>query len=79
MPDEEQSEEQSAHGSASTSQSSSGAQATHGSSRSASPLDELENVDDPLAEVADWVRENQTIAMLGAFAIGTFIGALLRD
>lgn len=36
-------------------------------------------MDDPLAEVADWVRENQTIAMLGAFAIGTFIGALLRD
>ena len=53
--------------------------ATHGSSGSQSPLDELENQDDPLASAADWVRENQTLAMVGAFAVGTFIGALLRD
>ena len=66
---------QRSHGSS----SSHGAGATHGSSGSSSPLDELENQDDPLAGFADWVRDNQTIAMVGAFAVGTFIGALLRD
>ncbi len=71
MPDQSQS----THGSA----SSPGAHATHGSSGSQSPLDDLENQEDPLATLADWVRDNQTIAMVGAFAIGTFIGALLRD
>ena len=26
-----------------------------------------------------WVEENQTLAMLGAFALGVFIGTLMRD
>jgi ElaB/YqjD/DUF883 family membrane-anchored ribosome-binding protein len=26
-----------------------------------------------------WVRQHQTAAMVGAFAVGTFIGALMRD
>lgn len=26
-----------------------------------------------------WVREHQKPAMLGAFAVGVFVGALLRD
>lgn len=26
-----------------------------------------------------WVQEHQTAAMLGAFALGAFIGALMRD
>jgi len=32
------------------------------------------------AEMAkSWLRENQTTAMLGAFAVGVFIGAITRD
>lgn len=32
------------------------------------------------AEMAkSWIRENQTSAMIGAFAVGVFIGALSRD
>lgn len=27
----------------------------------------------------EWVRQHQTVAMLGAFAVGAFVGALLRD
>jgi hypothetical protein len=27
----------------------------------------------------EWVRQNQTTAMIGAFAAGAFIGALMRD
>jgi hypothetical protein len=27
----------------------------------------------------EWVRQHQTAAMLGAFALGAFVGALLRD
>lgn len=26
-----------------------------------------------------WVRDHQTTSMLGAFAVGVFVGALLRD
>ncbi len=33
----------------------------------------------PLMEAAlAWVRENQTLAMLGAFAAGVFVGVLMR-
>jgi hypothetical protein len=33
-----------------------------------------------MAEMASlWVREHQTASMLGAFATGVFLGALLRD
>ncbi len=32
------------------------------------------------AEIAkSWIRENQTTAMIGAFAVGVFIGAITRD
>lgn len=27
----------------------------------------------------EWVRQHQTAAMLGAFAVGAFVGALMRD
>lgn len=27
----------------------------------------------------EWVRQHQTTAMIGAFAVGAFIGALMRD
>ena len=27
----------------------------------------------------DWVEKNQTLAMLGAFALGVFVGVLMRD
>ena len=26
-----------------------------------------------------WVEENQTLAMLGAFALGVFVGVLMRE
>ncbi len=26
-----------------------------------------------------WVEQNQTLAMLGAFALGVFVGVLMRD
>lgn len=39
------------------------------------PLDPSTLVTEALA----WVEENQTLAMLGAFALGVFIGALMRD
>ena len=39
------------------------------------PLDPAEMMTEALA----WVEKNQTLAMLGAFALGVFIGALMRD
>ncbi len=42
-------------------------------------LDEEGQGDAPLMEAAlAWVRENQTLAMLGAFAAGVFVGVLMR-
>ncbi len=32
-----------------------------------------------MTEALAWVEQNQTLAMLGAFALGVFIGALMRD
>ncbi len=32
-----------------------------------------------MAEALSWVEQNQTLAMLGAFALGVFIGASMRD
>ena len=32
-----------------------------------------------MAEALSWVEHNQTLAMLGAFALGVFVGALMRD
>jgi len=32
-----------------------------------------------LEAVLNWVNENQTLAMLGAFALGVFVGVLMRD
>ena len=43
---------------------------------------ERPNPPDPaalMAEALSWVEENQTLAMLGAFALGVFIGVLMRD
>lgn len=31
-----------------------------------------------LEQAEDWIRENQTVAMLGGFGLGVFIGVLLR-
>lgn len=33
----------------------------------------------PLEMAKDWVRRNQTTSMIGAFAVGVFIGAISRD
>jgi len=33
----------------------------------------------PKEMARSWVRENQTSAMIGAFAVGVFIGAITRD
>lgn len=32
-----------------------------------------------ITEALDWIEKNQTLAMLGAFALGVFVGTLLRD
>ena len=32
-----------------------------------------------LDEAMTWVEKNQTVAMLGAFALGVFIGTMMRD
>lgn len=32
-----------------------------------------------MPDFLDWVRENQTVAMLGAFAVGVFVGVMMRD
>ena len=32
-----------------------------------------------MAEAMAWVEQNQTLAMLGAFALGVFIGTMMRD
>ena len=40
------------------------------------------NPSDPasvMTEALAWIEENQTLAMLGAFALGVFIGAMMRD
>jgi hypothetical protein len=33
----------------------------------------------PSQDLVVWIKENQTLAMLGAFAIGVFVGVLMRD
>ena len=51
--------------------------ATHPGGASPSPSTRM---DDPtVAATVEWVRENQTVALLGAFAVGAFLGALMRD
>jgi hypothetical protein len=43
-----------------------------------SPLEEIE-AGRPVFEVAlEWANENRTVAMIGAFAVGSLIGAMLR-
>ena len=32
-----------------------------------------------MARAVEWVEQNQTLAMLGAFALGVFIGTMMRD
>lgn len=31
-----------------------------------------------IEQAEDWIKENQTVAMLGGFGLGVFIGVLLR-
>jgi hypothetical protein len=40
--------------------------------RSIDPMELLERVD-------QWVAANRTLALLGSFAIGVFLGVLIRD
>jgi len=51
--------------------------------RSSSPLDGITSAlglgHIPLQMAKSWVRDHQTQAMLGAFAVGVFIGAISRD
>ena len=51
--------------------------------RSSSPLDGITSTlglgHIPLQMAKSWVRDHQTQAMLGAFAVGVFIGAMSRD
>lgn len=51
--------------------------------RSSSPLDGMTSAlglgPIPLQMAKSWVRDHQTQAMLGAFAVGVFIGAISRD
>lgn len=48
--------------------------------RASSPLDDLEGgSSQSLAGAEAWVQENQIIAMLAAFAVGTFIGVMMRS
>ena len=32
----------------------------------------------PLEGIVDWIRDNQFVAMVGAFAVGAFLGVLMR-
>lgn len=43
------------------------------------PFSALERGNLPLQMAKMWIQDNQTTAMLGAFAIGAFVGAVLRD
>ncbi len=50
-------------------------------------MDDEENVPDVLDGLSEvsteralqWAAENQTLAILGAFAVGVFLGVMLRD
>ena len=48
--------------------------------RRPSPLDDLEGGSGipALAGAEAWVRQNQTLAVAAAFAVGTFIGVMMR-
>lgn len=74
MPDEKQSTR-----SSSASTTTSRAEATHGRTATRSAPNDIEQEGVPGEEIVDWIRENQAVAMLGAFALGAFIGALMRD
>jgi len=51
-----------------------------GASSEASPLDQLEYHYAPpwQEEIKAWIREYQTAATLGSFALGVFIGVMMR-
>lgn len=36
-------------------------------------------LEDWIDAAEDWVRENRTLALVGSFALGVFIGVMLRD
>lgn len=52
------------------------------------PMEKADGLSSPAASadipewqqvITDWVRENQILAMAGGFALGVFMGVLLRD
>lgn len=45
------------------------------------PSDTDEDLDLPdwQAQLTDWIRSNQTLAMVAGFGIGVFIGVMMRD
>jgi hypothetical protein len=49
------------------------------SSMPQNPIAAFERGNLPLQMAKMWIQQNQTTAMLGAFAIGAFVGAILRD
>ena len=46
--------------------------------RTALLYEEATRPQDPLADVKAWIEHNQTLAVLGGFAVGVFIGAWMR-
>lgn len=52
----------------------------HGSgTQEAAPFEgDLRSEPLPQDRLVEWVRENQTLAVTGAFAVGVLIGALMR-
>lgn len=47
--------------------------------RMADPADTFDQTHLALELAKEWVRQHQTAAMIGAFAVGAFVGALMRD
>ena len=56
-----------------------GAETPGATQESPTPLETLEQTAmSGLEAVKTWVRENQVVAMVAAFAVGVFVGALWR-
>ncbi len=36
-------------------------------------------LEDWIDSAEEWVRENRTLALLGSFAVGVFVGVMMRD
>ena len=52
-------------------------------SRPSTPFDEppspFANMPDVQAQASTWIRENLTLSLIAGFALGVFIGAMMRD